>query len=57
MTGGEETAMASQMKRRDMNRSDMAHYASVSYYAGNSSYFRGFFWYAYFGAKNRYRLK
>ena len=49
--------MASQMKRRDMNRSDMAYCASVSYYAGNSSYFRGFFWYAYFGAKNRYRLR
>ena len=50
--------MARHMMRQDMIHNDMAqNHAAVSYYAGNSSYFRGFFWYAYFCAKNRYRLK
>lgn len=49
--------MARQMMRQNMTRSDMARHADVSYYAGNSSYSWGCFWYAYFGGKDRYRLK
>jgi hypothetical protein len=56
-TGGEETAMIRHMMRQDMRRSDMVQdHAAVSYYAGNRSYFGGFFWYAYFGGEDRYRL-
>lgn len=49
--------MVRHMMRQGMRRSDMIQdYAAVSYYAGNRSYFGGFFWYAYFGGKDRYRL-
>ena len=52
--------MVRHMMRQDMCRSDMIQdHAAVSYYyyyAGNRSYFGGFFWYAYFGGKDRYRL-
>lgn len=41
--------MARRMMRNDMLRNDMAaDHAAVSYYAGTSSYFWGFYWYAYF---------
>ena len=49
--------MVRHMMRQDMCRSAMVkHHGAVSYYAGNRSYFGGFFWYAYFGGKDRYRL-
>ena len=49
--------MARHMMRQDMRRSHMNQdHAAVSYYAGNRSYLGGFFWYAYFGGKDRYRL-
>ena len=49
--------MVRHMMRQDMRRSDMVQdHATVSYYAGNRSYFGGFFWYAYFGGADRYRL-
>ena len=49
--------MARHMMQNDMLHNDMAdNHAAVSYYAGNRSYFGGFFWYAYFGGKDRYRL-
>ena len=49
--------MVRHMMRQDMRRSDMVQdHAAVSYYAGNRSYFGGFFWYAYFGGADRYRL-
>lgn len=49
--------MVRHMMRQDMRRSDTVQgHAAVSYYAGDRSYFGGFFWYAYFGGKDRYRL-
>ncbi len=47
--------MARHMMHSDMIHNDMAaSRAAVSYYAGNRSYFWGFYWYAYFTP--RYQL-
>lgn len=41
--------MVRHMMQRDMFHNDMAdNHAAVSYYAGTSSLFWGFYWYAYF---------
>ena len=47
--------MVRHMMQRDMLHNDMAaNHAAVSYYAGISSYFWGFYWYAYF--TSRYQM-
>lgn len=51
--------MTRHMMQQDMVRSDMGKIQAASYnYAGNSSYYRGYFWCAYYyGGQNGYRLK
>lgn len=44
--------MVRHMMQRDMFHNDMAaNHAAVSYYAGTSSIFWGFYWYAYFTSR------
>lgn len=51
--------MTRHMMQQDMVRSDMGKIQAVSCnYAGNSSFYRGYFWCAYYyGDQNGYRLK
>ena len=46
--------MARHMMQRNMLHTDMAdNHAAVSYYAGTSSSFWGFYWYAYFTSRSQ----